>query len=44
MELMSRYKGERGRIEASFEGDVQLDAAKGLLMNTKAYAKKLSVK
>lgn len=43
-ELMSRYKGERGRIEASFEGDVQLDAARGLLKNTKAYAKKLNGK
>jgi len=41
MEIMSRYRGERGRIEASMEGDVQLQAAKGLLLNEKAYTRKL---
>ncbi len=44
MEIMSRYKGETGRIEASIDGDVQLQAAKGLILNPKAYAKRLSGK
>lgn len=44
MEIMSRYKGEIGRIKESLAGDVQLQAAKGLLLDKKAYAKKLGGK
>ena len=43
-ELMSRYAGEKGRIEASFEGDVQLQAATGLLQNVSEYERRLSVR
>ena len=43
-ELMSRYKGEHGKIEASFENDRQLTAAKGLLHNAREYSKRLSMK
>jgi carboxyl-terminal processing protease len=44
MEIKSRYKGELGRIEASIPGDAQLQAAKGLLLNSKAYRKRLGEK
>jgi carboxyl-terminal processing protease len=44
MEIMSRYKGETGRIEASIDGDLQLQAAKGLLMNQKQYKRMLGGK
>ncbi|HUN64682.1 MAG TPA: S41 family peptidase [Bacteroidota bacterium] len=41
IELSGRYKGEEGRIEASFEHDTQLLAAKGLLLNSKEYRRRL---
>jgi carboxyl-terminal processing protease len=41
-EIMSRYGGESGRIAASFEGDRQLAAAKGVLHNAAAYSRLLS--
>jgi carboxyl-terminal processing protease len=44
MEIMSRYGGETGRIEASIDGDLQLQAAKGLLLNQKKYKKLLGGK
>ena len=40
-ELMSRAKGERGRIAASFSSDDQLKAAIGLLKHPAVYARKL---
>ncbi len=43
MEIMSRYKGEQGRIEASLTGDIQINAAKGLLGNLKEYSRRLVV-
>ena len=43
-EIMSRYKGEVGRIEASLAGDVQLTAAKNLLSDSKEYARRLTSK
>ena len=43
VELMRRYKGEHGRIEASLADDVQLQAAKGLLENRKEYSRRLSM-
>ncbi len=36
-EIMTRYKGERGRISASLVDDAQVDVAKQLLLNTKEY-------
>jgi carboxyl-terminal processing protease len=44
MEIMSRYKGEHGRIEASLAGDVQLQTARKLMSNEKEYERRLSVK
>jgi carboxyl-terminal processing protease len=44
MEIMSRYGGETARIEASIDGDVQLQAAKNLLLNQKRYKKMLGGK
>jgi carboxyl-terminal processing protease len=44
MEIMSRFKGELGRTEASIGGDLQLQAAKGLLLNPRAYKKTLAGK
>ena len=41
IELMSRLKGEKGRIEASFDGDPQLRAAVGLLRDQALYREKL---
>ena len=41
MEIMSRYRGERGRIEASLDGDVQLQAATGLLLDQQTYMRRL---
>ncbi len=43
-EIMSRYKGETGRIEASLAGDVQLTTAKNLLSNKKEYSRRLTTK
>ncbi len=37
MELAGRYKGDQGRIEATFADDVQLNAARGLLKNLTEY-------
>jgi carboxyl-terminal processing protease len=44
MEVVSRYKGERGRIGASLAGDVQLQTARKLLADGKEYERRLSVK
>lgn len=43
-ELMSRHAGEKGRIETSFEGDLQFQAASGLLQNGKEYERRLTIK
>ena len=40
IELMARYNGERGRIEASLKDDTQLAVAIGILKDPKLYAKK----
>ena len=40
-ELASRFKGEKGRIEASLDDDLQLNAAIGLLKNKNLYQHKL---
>lgn len=44
MEVVSRYKGEHGRIEASVVGDAQIAVAQGLLANPKEYARRLRLK
>lgn len=44
VELMSRVQGERGRIEASFPSDVQLQAAIGLLGSPQAFARRLAAR
>jgi carboxyl-terminal processing protease len=41
VEIMSRYRGEQGRIEQSLVDDAQLAAAKGILKNQRQYAVKL---
>jgi carboxyl-terminal processing protease len=41
VELMSRAKGERGRIEALLKEDDQLKAAVGIVRNPKLYSRKL---
>lgn len=41
IELMARLKGDRGRIEASFRNDVQIQSAVGILLNPKLYTKKI---
>ncbi len=43
VEIMSRYKGEHGRIEASLADDIQLKAARTLLEDAKAYGRLLTV-
>ena len=43
VEIMSRYKGDHGRIEASIPDDVQLQAARGLLNDAKKYELLLSL-
>ena len=43
VEFMARLKGERGRIQASLEDDLQLKSAVGILENGKGYNKKLGV-
>jgi carboxyl-terminal processing protease len=43
-EIMSRYKGEVGRIEASLIGDVQVETAKSLVASGKEYSRRLSIK
>ena len=40
IELMARFSGERGRISASLQNDVQLSAALGIVKDAKLYAKK----
>jgi carboxyl-terminal processing protease len=42
VQLASRLTGERGRIEASLDDDVQVASARGLLLNTKAYERRLA--
>ena len=42
IQLASRREGERGRIEASLSDDVQLGAARGLLLDRREYARRLS--
>ncbi|MBI1805547.1 MAG: hypothetical protein HYR76_00685 [Ignavibacteria bacterium] len=44
IEIMSRYKGERGRIEASLTDDAQIKTATGLLENREEYSRRLSLK
>jgi carboxyl-terminal processing protease len=43
VQLASRLTGERGRIEASLPDDVQLSAARGLILSKGEYARRLSV-
>lgn len=43
IEIMSRYKGEKGRIEASLEDDIQVKAARGLLVNSREYERRLTM-
>lgn len=43
-EIVSRYRGERGRIESSLRDDGQVIAAVGLLENARAYARELKGK
>ncbi len=43
VQLASRVAGEHGRIEASLADDVQFNAAKGLILNHRAYAHRLAV-
>lgn len=43
IELMARFNGERGRIEASLRDDVQLDVALGILKDSRVYARKIGV-
>jgi carboxyl-terminal processing protease len=40
--IMSKLKGEHGRIEASLIDDVHVKAAKGLLMNKQEYSRRLA--
>jgi carboxyl-terminal processing protease len=42
-EIMSRYKGEKGRFEATFEGDVQVQTALGVLQDLARYKKILNI-
>jgi len=42
VEIASRFKGDKGRIEASLPVDVQLAAARGLLKNETEYARRLT--
>lgn len=44
MEIMSRYKGEKGRIAAALTDDVQVTTALRLIQNTTEYERLLSVK
>lgn len=44
MEIMSRYKGEEGRIAASLPYDIHVAAASGLLNNPTEYQRLLNVK
>jgi hypothetical protein len=41
-EIISRYKGEKGRFEATFDGDKQVQTALGLLQNSVRYKKILN--
>ena len=40
---MSRYKGEDGRIATSLSGDIQLETAKNLIINSTEYSRRLSM-
>jgi carboxyl-terminal processing protease len=42
MELMSRYRGEKGRVDASLAGDLQLQAARGVLLRPGLYKQLLT--
>lgn len=42
-EIMSRYKGERGKIEESLKIDIQVKAAISLLESPKEYTRRLSI-
>lgn len=44
VEFAARVNGEAGRIEASLEGDKQLDVAEQLLHNARLYSTKLALK
>lgn len=41
-EIASRYKGEKGRIEASLQDDLQLNAARTILGDHREYSRRLS--
>lgn len=43
VEIMSRFKGERGRIEASIPADAQLQAARRLLTDARQYERLLTM-
>lgn len=42
-EIISRYKGEKGRFEATFEGDMQVQTALSLLQDSVRYKKILNI-
>jgi carboxyl-terminal processing protease len=42
-EIMSRYKGEKGRFEATFVGDMQVQTALGVLQDSGRYKKVLNI-
>ncbi len=42
-EIISRYKGEKGKIEEQLKYDVQIQAAIGLINNRKEYARLLNL-
>jgi carboxyl-terminal processing protease len=44
VEIVSRYKGQHGQIEAGFDGDKQLQVAIRLLKNKLEYERKLTAK
>jgi carboxyl-terminal processing protease len=41
-EIFSRYKGEKGRFEATFDGDIQVQTSLGLLQDSVKYKKILN--
>lgn len=41
-EIVSRFKGERGRIRESLSDDLQVSAARGILLNHLEYSRRLS--
>jgi len=43
-EVMGRWKGEKGRIEAALQDDLQVKTAVGILQNTDVYRRKLGMR